>query len=85
MNNNEDNFIINKTYFFLGNLHIIENWKSFSSSETINPDSIFLGKFLGFQGFICNNDWLDRAKAIFEYGTISNNYFNKVKENMIST
>lgn len=85
-----DHLIKNKNFFFfLDNLNIIENWDSSSSDfsplkgKILNENPIYLGKFIGFQGFICNNEWLDRAKAIFEYGTISSGFFNKIKENTV--
>lgn len=73
-----NNFQINKTYFFLGNLDLIEEFKIYFVKDL--ESSIFLGKFLGFQGTNISGDWFDRAKAKFDNGIISCGNFNKIIE-----
>jgi len=75
-----NNIQLNKTYFFLGSLDLIEEFKTYFVK---NPEStIFLGIFLGFQGSIVGFEWFDRAKAKFENGIISCGYYNKIIENI---
>lgn len=73
-----NNFQINKTYFFLGNLDLIEEFKTYFVKDL--ESSICLGKFLGFHGSIICGDWFDRAKAKFENGVISCGNFDKIIE-----
>ena len=75
----------NKTYFFLGTFDLIENpmeikKDGFNININIQENKFYLGKFIGFQGFIFGSDWFDRAKAQFENGIISSGYYDKIME-----
>jgi hypothetical protein len=67
--NEEPLFNPNQYYFFVGEKNIIEDNK--------RTDKI-LGKFLNYKDVVYWGDILPNAKAIFEYGTISSGYYNKV-------
>lgn len=78
-------FEIGKSYFFLGTFDLIENRMEIKKDDlntniNIQENKFYLGKFIGFQGFVWNNDWFDRVKAQFENGIISSGYYDKIME-----
>ena len=77
MNKLGNNLQINKTYFFLGSIDLVEN-STFKIDFTKEEKMVYLGKFIGFQGFMWNNDWFDQAKAQFENGIIPCGHYDKI-------
>jgi hypothetical protein len=71
-----DSLQIDKSYFFMGSIDLIENSKL--KTDIIFQKRIFLGKFIGFIGILWNHDWLDHGKAQFEHGTISCANYDKI-------
>jgi hypothetical protein len=74
-----DSLQIDKTYFFLDSIDLIEGSKlkrDFLKEEKM----VFLGKFIGFIGFVWNHDWIDQAKAQFDNGVISCGHYHKIVE-----
>jgi hypothetical protein len=68
-------FAIDVIYWFSGSVHLVENRINNERSEN---DNVFLGKFIAYIGFPVGSDWLNDAKAQFEYGTISRGYYDKI-------
>jgi len=74
-----DSLQIDKTYFFLDSIDLIE-------SSTLKRDflkeekMIFLGKFIGFIGTPWNHDWVEQSKARFANGIISCGHYDKIVE-----
>ena len=57
------------SYYFVGPANLIEN---------NNERKIYLGKFIRYIGLPYVSDWINDAKAEFEYGTISKGYYDNV-------
>jgi len=68
-------FDIDVIYWFSGSVNLVENK---TDNERSEKDKVFLGKFIEYIGFPCGSDWLNDAKAQFEYGTISRGYYDKI-------
>ena len=65
-----DEFKTDQSYYFDGAITRVEN--------NVN-NSVFLGKFIEYVGFVCGGDWLQDAKARFEFGTISKGHYHKIE------
>lgn len=72
-------FIQNKHYYFIGKPQFIEDFLHASNDKTNHDnDKTQLGKFIEYIGLPYVSDWLHDAKARFEYGIISQGYYDKV-------
>jgi hypothetical protein len=74
-----DSLEIDKTFFFLGSIDLIENY-NLKNHFLKEEKKIYLGKFIGFIGSLWNHDWIDQAKAKFENGIIHFGYYDKIVE-----
>jgi hypothetical protein len=63
------------SYYFVGPTDLIENNKHIENNER----KVYLGKFIRYIGLPYVSDWIHDAKAVFEYGTISNGYYDSVR------
>jgi hypothetical protein len=48
------------------------------TTEKNNERKIYLGQFIKYIGMPYVSEWIDDAKAQFEYGTISKGYYDNV-------
>ena len=63
------------SYYFVGPADLIENN---TNTENNNERKIYLGKFIRYIVLPYVSDWINDAKAEFEYGTISKGYYDNV-------
>lgn len=74
-----DSLQIDKTYFFLDSIDLIES-STLKRDFTKEEKMVFLGKFICFIGSVWNHDWVEEAKARFENGIISCGHYDKIVE-----
>ena len=66
-------FKTDQSYYFTGSINLVEN-----SHVNANDNCIFLGKFIEYIGYVWGSDWIQDAKARFEFGIISRGYYDKI-------
>lgn len=62
-------------YCFFGPVSLVEHHVT---TEKNNERKIYLGQFIKYIGMPYVSEWIDDAKAQFEYGTISKGYYDNV-------
>jgi hypothetical protein len=72
-----EEFIKGKIYYFDGHQTLIEG--NVMEIKYLNDKYIYLGKFIEYIGFPQGSDWLNDAKAKFEFGILSKGYYDKIK------
>jgi hypothetical protein len=66
-------FKTDQSYYFVGSINLVEN-----SHVNVNNNCIFLGKFIEYIGYVFGSDFMQDAKARFEFGIISKGYYDKI-------
>jgi hypothetical protein len=72
-----EEFIKGASYYFVGDLALVEN--NLIDIKYLSNNYIFLGKFIEYVGYVYGFDWMQDAKAKFEFGILSKSYYDKIK------
>ena len=68
-------FTTDKTYIFTASFHLIDRKKDVKSER-----NELLGKFIRYYNVAYQNEFYEKGKAEFEFGTINFPYYDSVKE-----